>query len=84
MKHTVVLLADTVCLLVRNNEVKGSLLILRTLIDLFIVRKYVRDLLLYFKIHKVTGLESEDAKRGGGAVRCSGPLQCESTFKERT
>jgi len=39
----VTLLADTVCLLFLNNEVKGSLIILRTLIDLFIVRKYVRS-----------------------------------------
>lgn len=50
MKHIVTLLADTVCLIVcllfRNSEVKGSLLILRTLIDLidlFIVRKYMRS-----------------------------------------
>jgi len=71
MKHIVTLLADTVGLFVwllfRDSDVKGSLLILRTLIDsIDLSYGNICDLLLYFKMHTVTGWESEDTNEGGG------------------
>jgi len=62
MKHIVTLLADTVGLFVwllfRDSDVKGSLLILRTLIDsIDLSYGNICDLLLYFKMHTRNGEE---------------------------